>query len=127
MDNSLDICPTCGGPADNGNDRCVPPSPYECVRCDGEKKFLYVEMYDGTWRVPVKYIAADRARYYSRENPEEYEQEYRFGLSCEEELMDWAVGNMNWSDVERVAELSDTSGTVVDREDDWVNGVKWVA
>ena len=29
-----DSCPSCGGPADNGSDRCVPPSPYNCRRCD---------------------------------------------------------------------------------------------
>ena len=26
-------CPKCGGPADNGNDRCVPPNPYYCSKC----------------------------------------------------------------------------------------------
>ena len=26
-------CPKCGGPADNGNDRCVPPNPYCCSKC----------------------------------------------------------------------------------------------
>lgn len=27
-------CPTCGGEADNGFDRCLPPSPYLCSKCD---------------------------------------------------------------------------------------------
>ena len=27
-------CPKCGGPADNGNDRCVPPTPYYCSKCE---------------------------------------------------------------------------------------------
>ena len=26
-------CPNCGGVADNGNDRCVPPNAYVCQRC----------------------------------------------------------------------------------------------
>lgn len=26
-------CPTCGGPADNGHDREVPPTPYWCSKC----------------------------------------------------------------------------------------------
>lgn len=30
----LTKCPGCGGPADNGHDRCVPPSPYFCTRCE---------------------------------------------------------------------------------------------
>ena len=29
----LNKCPGCGGPADNGHDRCVPPSPYYCTKC----------------------------------------------------------------------------------------------
>jgi len=29
----LDKCPGCGGPADNGHDRCLPPSPYYCTKC----------------------------------------------------------------------------------------------
>lgn len=29
----LTKCPTCGGEADNGFDRCIPPSPYECSKC----------------------------------------------------------------------------------------------
>ena len=30
---SLDNCPSCGGPPDNGNDREVPPAAYNCSRC----------------------------------------------------------------------------------------------
>lgn len=30
----LNVCPGCGGPADNGHDRCVPPNVYFCSRCD---------------------------------------------------------------------------------------------
>lgn len=29
----LNTCPGCGGPADNGNDRCHPPNPYYCTKC----------------------------------------------------------------------------------------------
>lgn len=35
-DPDLTKCPTCGGPADNGHDRCLPPNPYCCTRCQGE-------------------------------------------------------------------------------------------
>ena len=31
----LSKCPKCGGPADNGHDRCLPPNPYVCTKCDG--------------------------------------------------------------------------------------------
>lgn len=30
----IDKCPRCNGPADNGFDRCVPPSPYLCTKCE---------------------------------------------------------------------------------------------
>lgn len=29
----LERCPNCGGPADNGFDRCYPPNAYFCSRC----------------------------------------------------------------------------------------------
>lgn len=33
-DIDLNVCPGCGGPADNGHDRCYPPNPYYCTKCD---------------------------------------------------------------------------------------------
>jgi hypothetical protein len=33
---SLENCPKCGGPADNGHDRCLPPNPYYCTKCSRE-------------------------------------------------------------------------------------------
>lgn len=35
---NLNACPTCKGPADNGHDRCYPPNPYECTKCDAKRK-----------------------------------------------------------------------------------------
>ena len=40
----LTKCPTCGGPADNGHTRELPPTPYICSKCsptieDGAKPF----------------------------------------------------------------------------------------
>ena len=32
----LSTCPGCGGEADNGFDRCLPPGPYYCTKCDPE-------------------------------------------------------------------------------------------
>lgn len=35
----LSKCPKCGGPADNGHDRCLPPNPYLCSKCEsGEER-----------------------------------------------------------------------------------------
>lgn len=36
MEPDLTRCPSCGGPADNGHDRCLPPAPYRCSKCEGE-------------------------------------------------------------------------------------------
>lgn len=33
---SLNHCPKCDGPADNGHDRCFPPNPYYCTKCSEE-------------------------------------------------------------------------------------------
>ncbi len=32
-EDDITVCPGCGGYADNGFDRCVPPSPYYCTKC----------------------------------------------------------------------------------------------
>ena len=32
-DEDLSKCPQCGGDADNGIDRCIPPSAYMCKKC----------------------------------------------------------------------------------------------
>jgi len=32
----LTKCPRCGGPADNGHDRSMPPAPYVCTKCEKE-------------------------------------------------------------------------------------------
>ena len=34
---SLNRCPGCGGAADNGHDRCLPPNPYFCTKCMGRE------------------------------------------------------------------------------------------
>ena len=38
VERDLSKCPGCGGPADNGHDRCVPPNPYYCTKCDPNPK-----------------------------------------------------------------------------------------
>lgn len=35
---SLNECPKCKGPADNGHDRCLPPNPYYCTKCMAEEQ-----------------------------------------------------------------------------------------
>lgn len=47
----LDHCPNCGGPADNGHDRSVPPSPYFCTKCSeaftGDPDEFYARRFRG--------------------------------------------------------------------------------
>lgn len=33
-DPDINVCPKCGGYADNGFDRSYPPNPYHCSKCD---------------------------------------------------------------------------------------------
>jgi len=87
---------------------------------------ILVTMPDGsTWQVPARLVAEDRARHYQDEG--DFEGEVDFALGDEYTLLDWAAGNMNWSDVEahavrvRTRELTDD-----DKQEAWVNGPKEV-
>lgn len=58
---SLGVCPGCGGQADNGHDRCVPPSPYYCTKCGtdplkSEKNKEINEVFDRALRRAVKKV-----------------------------------------------------------------------
>ena len=39
----LSKCPKCGGEADNGHDRCIPPSPYYCTKCNETQHWLCLD------------------------------------------------------------------------------------
>lgn len=43
MKDYLSTCPGCGGPADNGHDRCLPPSPYYCTKCEEKESSVREE------------------------------------------------------------------------------------
>ncbi len=62
---SLNHCPKCGGPADNGHDRCLPPNPYWCVQCMKDNN-LYPEDYQSEISVvdetTIAAIVADAIR-----------------------------------------------------------------
>lgn len=45
----LTKCPKCGGEADNGFDRCFPPNPYNCTKCEGEPEMTNDKMPDVIW------------------------------------------------------------------------------
>jgi len=83
------------------------------------------------WSVPVCIIAEDRARHLAKRDSARgygtydavYAEEYANTLVDEEELLDWAANNMNWSDVQPHA-LPHVELPVTDEElqDAWVNG-----
>ena len=86
-------------------------------------KHLKVTMPDGsTWHVPADLIADNRAQYYAAKEDGEktYHEEYQFTLEDNEELIDWATNNMNWSEVKEFAFL--VARPKVDYQEGWMNG-----
>ena len=84
---------------------------------------LFVTMPGGSvWSVPVQAVIDDRLAYYRSEGRAEPEDE----RPTDAEIMDWAAGNMNWSDVAAVARL-ETIAPPPDFQEGWVNGPKRIA
>ncbi len=87
------------------------------------------------WDVPAIAIANSRARYYanldSRGNiggelyTRIFNEEFAYTMDSDDELIDWASNNMNWSDVcinaQRVITIPPKQP---DYQDGWVNGDK---
>lgn len=92
-------------------------------------KYLQVTMPDGSkWNVPAKIIAENRADYYGKKEPpykKTFKEEFAHAMSDPEDLIDWAANNMNWSDVESVAKLSEDANPI-DFQEGWCNGEKEV-
>lgn len=95
-----------------------------------EKKTLQVKMSDNTvWNIPVYEIVMNRAKYYTSKKTDKNSPEYHEILedkalstvelfnSDEYEIEDWAVNNMNWSDLEPYVKL--VTQNSVDYEDEW--------
>jgi hypothetical protein len=67
---------------------------------------LQVTFSDGSkWEVPARVIAENRADYYATEvdgqpkGSKEWLEEVRTTLSDDYDIRDWALNNMNWSDL----------------------------
>jgi len=82
------------------------------------------------FRIPATTIAYDRARYYAhRDNPNStvtdpewtktYNDEKKYTLDDDSELLDWLWNNMNWEDVQQDAER------VVTTDDQYVYEEHW--
>jgi hypothetical protein len=89
-------------------------------------KQIQVTMPDGSvWGVPAELVAQHRADYYgNKEGEESRKVEYDFTLSNNEELLDWAENNMNWSDVSHAAVL--VKQEPPDYQEGWINGKRRV-
>lgn len=93
------------------------------------KKALRVTMPDGSkWDVPVLFIAQDRAQHYAGEfsgNVEMSLSEDTLPLFEDDdyEIEDWAVNNMNWSDVAGQAKIVKEQ-SAPDYQEGWLNGHK---
>ena len=86
------------------------------------EKYLRVTMPDGSkWDVPASVVASDRANYYDEEEPGCFQREYDYALNDEDELIDWARGNMDWTDVVELAREK-ISPPQPDYQEGWVNG-----
>ena len=89
----------------NGLDDCI-----EVVEHELFKKHIVIDMPDNlTYAVPIEFIARNRAEYYANK---EFDGDITKSLiedtlplfeSDDYEITDWAVNNLNWSDVADVA------------------------
>ena len=78
-------------------------------------KFLKIKFPNGDmFNIGLRHIAENRAKYYADKegfDNEEYIRvwKYEFDLVMEDniEAIDWALGNMDWKDVERYAKKID--------------------
>lgn len=101
----------------------------------GEAVALIVEFSDGKlFKIPARFIAEDRARYYAKHDTgqtegEEFEKEFKaeveFALRESFEIIDWAANNMDWSDVVSEAVLIGQKETP-SYEQQWTNAEKYV-
>jgi hypothetical protein len=87
------------------------------------EKYVVVTFSNGdVYRIPASVIADSRASSYAVLSAMKYDEEYEHTLNDNVELIDWAENNMDWSDVESVAEL--VMSNDVNFEDEWRNADK---
>lgn len=88
-------------------------------------KRIHVTMKDGSvWAFPAEIVAKRRAQFYADlpgAAQGDYDQEFEYAMRHHYELTDWAVGNMNWSDVAPHAVQIEPPAEA-DYEDSWLYG-----
>jgi hypothetical protein len=98
-------------------------------------KVIRVTMPDGSkWDVKHHLVVLLRATHYAytakgikpgRYHSDEFEEEYEYGMKNPNELVDWAVNNLNWKDVSTIAKLV-VDSSEPDYQEGWMNGPKEV-
>jgi len=94
-----------------------------------EQPLLCITMPDGSeWAIKVELVARDRATYFtdkekpgSDEQVEAFYREFNYTMTHDDEIVDWAVNNMNWSDVEKWAWQIKPAPNI-NFQEGWVNG-----
>ena len=101
-----------------------------------KKKYLIVRFSNGIeYCIPLSFIALHRAKYYVQQDinkgdlkKEDKESsianEINFALNDLYECIDWACNNMDWNDVEDVAEVYYVPLDICNKHEEWPNAYK---
>lgn len=86
---------------------------------------LRVEFSDGAlYDIPVSIIATHRANFFAGPDRALFKSEVEIALEDNSVLLDWAVNNMNWEDLEFHAVLVRRKS--LDKSAEWVNADKGI-
>lgn len=100
-----------------------------------EKSILVTMPDKSVWKVRAETVVVDRAKYYANQEKggrtyeEVFDEEYRTGMSDNDEILDWAANNMDWEDVKFGAKKlpqPEQQLTPLEFQEGWVNGDKRV-
>ncbi len=88
-------------------------------------KMIVVPQKDGSvYHVPAHIVAASRATYYAEQDEDTtYDEEFKYTMGSDSELLDWAQNNMRWTDVaeQAVQAKPPSNGLSADElEDAWM-------
>lgn len=77
-----------------------------------------VTTHGSLWRIPALVVCTNRATYYKNRSDDYdvYRAEFEYCMDDDDEIIDWARNNMDWSDVRDVARLIETAEEDMSRE-----------
>ena len=84
-------------------------------------KVIHVTFSNGEiWAIPCSEIADDRASDFHDRGTAEFDEMFQQTMADDAEILDWALNNMNWSELERFAVLTNEPDAV-DYDEEWPN------